>query len=218
MTIRQLVDLYGRNGFDVLCVTDHVTRKGDPTRAVARETWHAYVHEIAREAERAERMYGLILIPGAELTDNHADPDRSSHALALGLRDIPSLDDGIVEALHHARGHGSVIIAAHPYSAADRTPHRATRRLAQELDTFEPLVHRWELFNRRELFTWVAEAGLPAVATGDTHRAEHLASWKTVIPADRDEEAVLAFLRSPRRTYLLPFMHGAEIPPLEIAA
>jgi len=29
LTLQQLVDLYGRNGFDVLCVTDHVARTDD---------------------------------------------------------------------------------------------------------------------------------------------------------------------------------------------
>jgi len=29
-TVAELVDLYGRNGFDVLCVTDHVNRSDDP--------------------------------------------------------------------------------------------------------------------------------------------------------------------------------------------
>jgi hypothetical protein len=30
-------------------------------------------------------------------------------------------------------------------------------------------------------FAWVAEERLPPVATGDFHRAEHLASWKTLL-------------------------------------
>ena len=30
LTVPELVDLYGRNGFDVLCVTDHVNRSDDP--------------------------------------------------------------------------------------------------------------------------------------------------------------------------------------------
>ena len=30
LTLPDLVDLYGRSGFDVLCVTDHVNRLDDP--------------------------------------------------------------------------------------------------------------------------------------------------------------------------------------------
>ena len=32
LTVAELVDLYGRSGFDVLCVTDHVVRADDPWR------------------------------------------------------------------------------------------------------------------------------------------------------------------------------------------
>ena len=30
LTVAELVDLHGRSGFDVLCVTDHVIRTNDP--------------------------------------------------------------------------------------------------------------------------------------------------------------------------------------------
>ena len=33
LTLTELVDLYGRSGFDVLCVTDHAVRSDDPWRA-----------------------------------------------------------------------------------------------------------------------------------------------------------------------------------------
>jgi hypothetical protein len=62
-----------------------------------------------------------------------------------------------------------------------------------------------ELFNRHETFAWVAAEDLPAVATGDVHRAEHLASWKTLLPCDREPAAVVAHLRSGARTFLTPF-------------
>ena len=63
-------------------------------------------------------------------------------------------------------------------------------------------MHHFELFDRAQLFGWVAEAGLPAVATGDFHRPEHLASWKTLVPGPRDEEALVEYLRSRRPVYL----------------
>jgi hypothetical protein len=63
-------------------------------------------------------------------------------------------------------------------------------------------VHRFELFNRTQVFGWVAEAALPAVATGDFHRPEHLTGWKTLVPGPRDEAAVVEYLRSRRPVYL----------------
>lgn len=205
LSVPELVDLYGGLGFDVLCLTDHTVRSDDPTPAVDARAWHAYAHELDREAERARRTYGLLLVPGLELTDNHDDPNGSAHALAIGLRRFVSVEDGIVPAIRAARRHGAAIVAAHPYRSGDRTPMRPTCRFACEHETFRPLVHRWELFNRREVFAWVAERGLPAVATGDLHRAEHVASWKTLLPCTHEEEAVVAYLRSDARAYLIPF-------------
>jgi hypothetical protein len=62
-------------------------------------------------------------------------------------------------------------------------------------------VDRFELFNRHELFGWVAEERLPAVATGDFHTSEHLHTWKTLLPCAKEEAAVIDYLRSPRPAY-----------------
>ena len=134
LSVPELVDLHGRNGFDVLCVTDHVIRTNDPWReregllfsSVDEESWPRYLAEVEREAARAWRTYGM-------------------------------------------RG----------------------------------LAHRFELFNRTQLFGWVADAGLPAVACGDFHDLEHLAGWKTLLPSMHDEAAVVDYLRSRRPVYLI---------------
>lgn len=217
-TIPELVDLYGGLGFDVLCITDHVVRPDDPIpRSVGADDWHAYAYELDREAIRARRTYDLLLLPGLELSDNREDPNDSAHALALGLRRHVSVDDGILAAIQESRSAGAAIVAAHPYDAADITPMRATRRFALERETFEPLVHRWELFNRREVFAWIATQGLPGIATGDVHDERHVSSWKTLIPAAKDEEAVVTYLRSDGRTYLTPFA-AEEIAAAAVAA
>jgi len=217
-TIPELVDLYGTLGFDVLCVTDHVVRADDPIpRSVGADEWHAYVYELDREAIRARRTYDLLLLPGLELSDNRENPNDSAHALALGLRRHVSVDDGILAAILESRSAGAAIVAAHPYDAADITPMRATRRFALERETFESLVDRWELFNRREVFAWIANEGLPGIATGDVHDERHISSWKTLIPAAKDEEAVIAYLRSEGRTYLTPFA-AEEIAAAAVAA
>jgi hypothetical protein len=81
------------------------------------------------------------------------------------------------------------------------TTCRLTRRFARD-HALRGLAHRFELFNRSQLFGWVAEAGLPAVAGGDFHRPEHVTGWRTLLPCERSEEAVVAYLRSPRPVYL----------------
>jgi predicted metal-dependent phosphoesterase TrpH len=206
LTLSELIDLYGESGFDVLCVTDHAVRLDDPMPcAVDAWTWPAYAAAVRAEADRARSEYGLVVIPGLELSDNHDDPDLAAHALALGLERHVSLDSGIVPALEAAGSQGAAIVAAHPYCDRDSTPLRPTRRIAREIDTFRGLIHRYELFNRNEAFGWVAREELPPVATGDVHRAGHLASWKTLVPCEKDAAAVVDHLRSRGRVFLMPF-------------
>src|SRR6185436_5462544 len=69
LSVQEVVDLYGMAGFDVLCVTDHVVRADDPTGPmIDGTTYDAYLETVAEEAERALETYGLLLIPGVELT------------------------------------------------------------------------------------------------------------------------------------------------------
>jgi predicted metal-dependent phosphoesterase TrpH len=128
LTLSDVVDLYGRNGFDVLCITDHAVRLDDPMpAAIDPWTWPAYATSVRAEATRAARDYGLIVLLGLELTDNHPDPDRSAHALALGLEHFVSIESGLVEALEEANDQEAVVVAAHPYADHDRSPLRPTR-------------------------------------------------------------------------------------------
>ena len=69
LNLPELVDLYGRNGFDVLAVTDHVIRKDDPFAdeghlCVHAANFDAYQDALAREAARArEPQPGRIAPP-----------------------------------------------------------------------------------------------------------------------------------------------------------
>ncbi len=102
-----------------------------------------------------------------------------------------------------ARADGAAIVAAHPHDAAPSAiPSRTTRWFWRSWRTVGGLVDRWELFNRHETFGWVAEAGLPTVASGDFHRHEHLATWKTLLPCEKSEAAVVGYLRSSRPAYI----------------
>ncbi len=101
LTLPELVDLYGRNGFDVLAVTDHVVRTDDPfvppdapLHGVHAANHADYLAEIAAQVERARREYDLLLLPGLELTFNDSDPFLAAHAVAVGCRAFVGVDDG----------------------------------------------------------------------------------------------------------------------------
>jgi len=208
--LSELVDLYGSQGFDVLVVTDHALCSDDPWLVehpngarVDAGNHAAYLEAVEAEAERARALYDLLLLPGLELTYNDPDPDLAAHAVAVGLRTFVSLDRGLSAALKTARSRGAALIAAHPHAdEEDAVPGRTTRRFFREREELGELVDRFELFNRREVFRWVANAGLPAVASGDFHRLEHLSTWKTLLPCAKEERAVVDYLRSPRPAYV----------------
>ena len=205
--VGELVDLYGQRGFDVLCVTDHVIRKSDPQRSGLRcvdaDNHSDYLAELAVETRRARREYDLLLLPGLELTFNDPDPYRSAHALAVGCTRFVAVDAGLEPALALARDAGAALVAAHPFrTGRAAAAGRATLRFSREWRTLRAWIDRWELFNRDELFGWIARSGLPAVACGDFHRLEHLDGWKTLLPCERSADAVVRYLRSTRPAFL----------------
>ena len=207
MSVQELCDLYGRRGFDVLAVTDHAPRD---VREIHAGTFAAYLEDLQKQALRARELYDLLVVPGLELTYDDPDPFRSAHVLAVGLREYVALDEGLEPALVAARTQGAALVAAHPYSPEQlETATRCTAAFGARPELAR-LVDRFELFNRHTLFGWVAAAGLPAVATGDFHRPEHLSTWKTLLPCAKDEAAVVAYLRSLRPAFLVRLDEAGE--------
>jgi predicted metal-dependent phosphoesterase TrpH len=201
LSVRQLVDLYGRAGFDVLAVTDHTARTESDSahNTVDAPRYAEYLAAVEAEAERAREVFDLVVVPGLELTYDDPDPAHGAHAVAVGLRSFVGVDGGIEHALAAARSRGAALIAVHPYSVdAVHGAVRGTARFALEPEWAASVVDRFELVNRHDVFGWVAEAELPVVASGDFHRVEHLATWKTLLPCAKDEAAVVDYLRSAR--------------------
>ena len=204
----------------MLCVTDHLVRAPEgATRPRGEITAHShgrYLEAIETEAARAQLLYGLLVIPGLELTYDDDDPAQSAHALAVGLHRLVDLSEGLDPALAAARAAGAALVAAHPYETAIAAyASRRTGRWAANPETSSKLVDRFELFNRHELFAWIAERRLPSVASGDFHQPEHLLTWKTLLPCPKDETAIVDYLRSERPAYLV---HLAEPNRLRAAA
>ena len=100
LSVRELVDLYGSTGkFDVIAITDHVLMKKDLLARAGRlatlgrrafgvreQDFEAYLDEVRKEAERARDRYGLLVIPGAEITQNRLRGKKNSHIIALDIR------------------------------------------------------------------------------------------------------------------------------------
>ncbi len=218
LDLDRLVDLHGARGFDVLCITDHVVRAADRTsHAVGARDHAAYLDAVDAAAERALRDHGLLVMAGLELTYNDEDADRAVHAVAVGLRRFVGVDGGPRAAMAEARAAGAAIIAAHPHAdERDPTPGRTTRGVYTDPSHLRDVVDRYELVNRHTVFPWVARERLPSVACGDVHVAEHVTTWKTLLPCAQTPAEVIAFLRSQAPAHLtrvddLPAAGAAEI-------
>ena len=66
LSIRELVDLYGRSGFDVLCLADHLVRVPDgvsrPRGEITAESHGRYLAENRERAARAWLRYALLAL------------------------------------------------------------------------------------------------------------------------------------------------------------
>ena len=199
--LRDVVDLFGRSGHDVIAITDHIVNRDNGLGRIAHairhslspESWKRYSDEISREAERAWRTYGMLVLPGAEMTRNTIHRDTSVHILALGLDDFLSADGDPLELLRGIRARGAVSVACHPHEMSEW--YANTWYLWNRRKTVGGLVDLWEVGCRWDLFPVVSRERLPHLANSDFHRPEHLYAWKTLLSADKTPESILAALK-----------------------
>ena len=163
------------HGFDVLVVTDHVLRErrpvaGSRTRAAPGSTRRNHAAYLDAIAGRGRAGPGALRPP--RRTRARADLQRPGSRLAgARRRDRPALVrlDGPAASPRRWRARarqGAAIVAAHPHGDdAELRPERTTRRFWREWRLLGGLIDRFELFNQREVFGWVANAGLPSIAS-----------------------------------------------------
>jgi hypothetical protein len=210
LTIPELVDLYGKRGFGAIAITDHLC-EGRSFLGVAANylrctltpaTFPLYMEILRSEAERALEQYGMIVMPGFELTKNSLSNHRSAHILSIGthetVRYMPA-DGDVLELARKVRSTGSLAIAAHPVSTRKiekQTFHLWDRReeLALELDA-------WEVASGPFIFDEVAASKLPKLATSDLHAPIQMTSYKTVFECERNPEAIMEAIRRQELTW-----------------
>ncbi len=151
----------------MLCATDDRVRDDDPWL----ETEPNHIH-----AGSCVSYLDAIRFEGARA--------RSLYDLLL----VPGLE---LTYFHPDPRHAAQAVAVEAASAP-----RGTGRFAEDWQDLAGAVDRFELFNRHDSFGWVAAKRLPFVASGDFHRHEHLATWKILIPCEKEERALIEYLQS----------------------
>ena len=201
LSIPEVVDLFGQSGHDVIAITDHIV-SGDNVigkvthrfgLTVTRENFDAYRAEIEAEARRAWDEYRMIVIPGAELTQNRVRRNTSAHVLALDIDDYVSADGSVEDMLARANEADAVVVACHPHEMSDWFAN--TFYLWNRRTEVAQSIHLWELACRWDLFPPVARARLPFVGNSDFHDRPHLFAWKTLVPCEKNPAAVIRALK-----------------------
>lgn len=200
LSIAEVVDLFGRSGHDVIAITDHVvntdTMVGKVTHrfglTITAGNFAAYRAEIEREKRRALDQYGMVVIAGFELTQNCITRKNSAHVLALGVDEFISADGTVEEMLERAQAKSRIVVACHPHEQSDWFSN--TFYLWNRRSEVQHLVDLWEIACRFDLFPPVSRAKLAYIGNSDFHREEHLYAWKTLVPARRNELAILRAL------------------------
>jgi predicted metal-dependent phosphoesterase TrpH len=200
LSIAEVIDLFGRSGHDVIAITDHVVNTDSLIGRTAHhfglsitaENFAAYRAEIEREKQRALDQYGMVVIPGFELTQNCVTRRQSAHVLALGVDEFISANGTVEEMLVRAQEKSRIVVACHPHEQSDWFSN--TFYLWNRRSELAHLVDLWEVATRFDLFPPVARAKYPYIGNSDFHREEHLYAWKTLLNARKNELAIFRAL------------------------
>jgi predicted metal-dependent phosphoesterase TrpH len=223
LSIREVVDLYGKTGrFDVIAITDHILMKRDLLAragrllslgrrefSVTEARFDAYLEDIDREARRARKLYDLLVVPGAEITQNHLRSRKNSHIVALNIREYISADQSALDILKEIRRQNGLSIACHPHHRTTRRVEISTCYLWDHRKKLVDLVDVWEAANRDDLFSVTSLKHYPYVASSDFHKPKHLYSWKTLLRCAKDWDAIAKTLRSNVDVALTLYRNGS---------
>ena len=200
-SIPEIVDFYGARGFDCIAITDHLCETKSflgrgahfLDRTLTPESFPRYFEEIKLEAERAWRLYKMLVIPGVEVTKNYISNQRSSHFIGIGINEAFGADGSIEDILKQIRNQGALTIAAHPVS--NRTFDKQTLHLWDRREELMHLFDAWEVGSGVHFYPEVANSGLPMIASTDLHRFEQIKGWKTRMNTHLHPEAILSAIR-----------------------
>lgn len=201
LSIPEVVDLFGRSGHDVIAITDHIVNSDNLVGRVThrlgftltRENFDAYRTEIEREAKRAWDEYSMIVIAGAELTQNRVLRRNSAHVLAIDIDDYVSAEGTVEDMLVRANDAGAVVVACHPHEQSEWFAN--TFYLWNRRNEVANAIHLWELACRWDLFPPVARSRMRFIGNSDFHVPPHLYAWKTLLDCDRTRAGVVRTLQ-----------------------
>jgi len=195
--LTETVDLFGQAGFDVISITDHVVN-GDNVigkfahhlnLSVTNDNFDRYIDAVRTEAERALHKYGMLVIPGVEISKNYMSEDESAHFLLLDIKQFIPATMSCEEIFLEAKKQNTVIIACHPHHTTDHMT-QDTLYLWNNKEKFARYIDAWEIANRDDVFNVISLKKYPYIANSDFHKPRHLYSWKTLLNCEKNTDDV----------------------------
>ena len=211
-SIDEVVDLYGNAGFDVIAITDHVLdtasieRSGRPVSelyVMDSAQFGEYQEALWRATRRAWERYGMLLIPGVELTNNTT----RFHILALDIKEYISPDLSVEEIIEAIRRQHGISVACHPY-IRNHSGENPSAHLWENHERLASMFDAWEVANRDDLFNVVGLKKFNYIANSDFHEQRHLLSWKTLLRCEKNVESVKAAIRTNDQVSLFLYRGG----------
>ncbi|HXY55511.1 MAG TPA: PHP domain-containing protein [Nitrospirota bacterium] len=205
LSMRDTIDLFGQAGFDVVAITDHVVSGDNSVGKFARQfnlsvrgdNFDEYLSIIRQEADRAWQKYGMLVIPGVEISKNYISNAKSAHLLLLDIKEfVPACLD-YEDIFLEAKRQDALTVACHPHHTPDIL-NKDTLFLWNNRDKYAKYIDAWEIANRDDVFNVISLKKYPYVANSDFHTARHLYSWKTLLNCEKDVEAVKQCIRHNR--------------------
>lgn len=204
LTISELVDFYGRRGFGCIAITDHICERRTflglaaryLNRTLTESSFSAYMLELEREAKRAWSRYGMLVLPGFELSKNSLADHRSAHILGIGITEFVSAEADALDLVRAIKGQGGLAVAAHPVPTG--RPEIQTLHLWNRREELKAEIDAWEVASGDQVFRPVLESGLPLVASSDLHHPSQINAWKTVLDCAPDRDSIFMAIRNQR--------------------
>jgi processive 1,2-diacylglycerol beta-glucosyltransferase len=202
LSVPEVVDFYGRLGFDCICVTDHLA---DPRRLIGKlarlanltvgeNQLEEYFDVLERERRRAWRKYHMLVMTGIEFNKDGYTKKSSAHLLGIDLKAPinPALD--LPETIAQIHAQGGLAVASHPHIMKSEWG-KNTLYLWENHEKFAPLIDAWEIANRHNIFDCVGMKQLPFLANSDFHKPKHVYSWKTLLYCEKNADAIKECIR-----------------------
>jgi processive 1,2-diacylglycerol beta-glucosyltransferase len=215
LTLPEVIDFYGRRGFDCICVTDHVA---DPRRLIGKFSellnftvavgqLDEYFDMLESERRRAWRKYEMLVMTGLEFNKEGFTKKTSGHLLGIDLKApiSPALD--FVEIVAQIHSQGGLAVAAHPHLMKSEWG-KDTMFLWENQEVFAPILDAWEIANRNNIFTPVGLKRFAFLANSDFHKPKHIYSWKTLLHCEKDPEAIKDCIRRNEHVSLTLYRDG----------